>query len=390
MPWLQPVYRALAVALLGLGLTAAGPAASQSERVSEQETRARLERLQRDIRDINAEISRDSKRKSKLQQQLRQAEVELGELQRNIAANQGAITASEAELTGFKAQRQELEQARNAQQARIALELKTAWQMGQQSQVKVLLNQEDPHTVARAMAYYQYFFKARNDLVGRYRQTLDELREVELRIAGTLDRLAAQQAELEQQQARLLTAQAAREETVASLSSSIEDKAEKLKQLEQDRKELEKLLEAIARAVADLEVPEHYQPFKAARGKMPWPLAAKRVNNFGRPRNEGKMRWQGVTIPAREGTSVNAIHHGRVVYADWLRGSGLLLIIDHGDGYMSLYAHNQSLLREVGEWVKAGTPISTVGNSGGQEQSALYFEVRHQGKPVNPTSWCRD
>ena len=387
---MAPVYRALAVALLGLGLAIAGPVGGQSEQASEQETRARLERLQRDIKEINAEISRDNKRKSKLQEQLRQAEVELGELQRDIAANQRAIAASEAELDDLQAQREELEQARNAQQARIALELKTAWQMGQQGQVKVLLNQEDPHTVARAMAYYQYFFRARNDLVGQYRETLEDLRVLEERIAGTLDQLAAQQAELEQQQAQLVTAQAAREATVASLSTSIESKAEKLKQLEQDRKELEKLLEAIARAVADLEVPEHYQPFKAARGKMPWPLAAKRVNNFGRARNEGKMRWQGVTIPAREGSKVNAIHHGRVVYADWLRGSGLLLIIDHGDGYMSLYAHNQSLLREVGEWVKAGTPISTVGNSGGQEQAALYFEIRHQGKPVNPASWCRD
>ena len=382
------VYRALAVALLGL--VVAGPVGGQSEQASEQETRARLERLQRDIKEINAEISRDNKRKSKLQEQLRQAEVELGELQRDITANQRAVAASEAELDGLQAQREELEEARNAQQARIALELKTAWQMGQQGQVKVLLNQEDPHTVARAMAYYQYFFRARNDLVGQYRETLEDLRVLEERIAGTLDQLAAQQAELEQQQAQLVTAQAAREATLASLSTSIESKAEKLKQLEQDRKELEKLLEAIARAVADLEVPEHYQPFKAARGKMPWPLAAKRVNNFGRPRNEGKMRWQGVTIPAREGSKVNAIHHGRVVYADWLRGSGLLLIIDHGDGYMSLYAHNQSLLREVGEWVKAGTPVSTVGNSGGQEQAALYFEIRHQGKPVNPASWCRD
>ena len=387
---MAPVYRALAVALLGLGLAIAGPVGGQSEQASEQETRARLERLQRDIKEINAEISRDNKRKSKLQEQLRQAEVELGELQRDITANQRAVAASEAELDGLQAQREELEEARNAQQARIALELKTAWQMGQQGQVKVLLNQEDPHTVARAMAYYQYFFRARNDLVGQYRETLEDLRVLEERIAGTLDQLAAQQAELEQQQAQLVTAQAAREATVASLSTSIESKAEKLKQLEQDRKELEKLLEAIARAVADLEVPEHYQPFKAARGKMPWPLAAKRVNNFGRARNEGKMRWQGVTIPAREGSKVNAIHHGRVVYADWLRGSGLLLIIDHGDGYMSLYAHNQSLLREVGEWVKAGTPISTVGNSGGQEQAALYFEIRHQGKPVNPASWCRD
>ena len=100
------------------------------------------------------------------------------------------------------------------------------------------------------------------------------------------------------------------------------------------------------------------------------------------------MSWQGVLIPAKEGAEVQAIHHGREVYADWLRGSGLLLIIDHGDGYMSLYAHNESLLREVGEWVTVGTPISTVGNTGGEEQAALYFEIRHDGKPTNPANWC--
>jgi septal ring factor EnvC (AmiA/AmiB activator) len=253
----------------------------------------------------------------------------------------------------------------------------------------VLLNQESPHTVARAMAYYRYFFKARNDLVSNYRETLGELQAVELRIAGTLDQLAVQQATLQEQQAQLVTAQASREQAVASLNNSIQSKAEQLKQMEQNRRELESLIAAIEKAVTDLEVPEDYQPFKSARGKMPWPLAGRRANNFGKPRNEGKMRWQGVTIPAKEGTSVNAIHHGRIVYADWLRGSGLLVIIDHGDGYMSLYAHNQSLLREVGEWVSAGTPISTVGNSGGQEQSALYFEIRHQGKPTNPSQWCK-
>ena len=112
---------------------------------------------------------------------------------------------------------------------------------------------------------------------------------------------------------------------------------------------------------------------------------------MGRVQYDGakRQRWQGVTIPAKAGTTVQAIHHGRVVYADWLRGSGLLLIIDHGDGYMSLYAHNQSLLRDVGEWVSAGTAISTVGNSGGQERDGLYFEVRHEGKPVDPSRWCK-
>ena len=373
-----------------LVLLLAGPANTALAEPDEHEVRSKLEKLQGDIQRIGQEISADSARRNNLQQELREAELKLGRLQNEMSTNQRALAASEEELTGLQQQRGELERARDAQQARIALELKTAWQLGQQGQVKVLLNQESPHTVARAMAYYRYFFAARNELVAGYRETLGQLRELELRFAGTLDQLAVQQATLEEQQAQLVTAQASRAEAVANLSDSIQSKAEQLRQMQQNQRELESLVAAIEKAVVDLEVPDDYQPFKSARGKMPWPLAGRRVNDFGKPRNEGKMRWQGVTIPAKEGASVNAIHHGRVVYADWLRGSGLLVIIDHGDGYMSLYAHNQSLLREVGEWVSAGTPVSTVGNSGGQEQAALYFEIRHQGKPTNPAQWCKD
>ena len=159
--------------------------------------------------------------------------------------------------------------------------------------------------------------------------------------------------------------------------------------MERDQRELEELLEAIEEALVNLAMPENYKPFSTAKGTMPWPISGRASHRFGKSRNEGKMRWQGVTIPANAGTTVAAIHHGRVVYADWLRGSGLLIIIDHGEGYMSLYAHNQSLLREVGEWVSAGTNISTVGSTGGLEKSALYFEVRVKGKPTNPASWCR-
>jgi len=382
---LSALSRLVLFALLLTGL--AGAAAGESD---EQQARQKLERVQADIKRISEEISADSARKSGLQQQLREAELTLGRLQRDIAANEQAMAAGQTELEDLQHQRDELEQARDAQQGRIALELRTAWQLGQQSQVKLLLNQEDPHTVARAMTYYRYFFEARNELVASYRETLQQLQELERRIAATLERLSGQQNTLEQQQAQLVTAQAGREAALAKLSASIADKGRQLGQMEQNRKELEKLLAAIEEVVIDLDVPDDYQPFKSARGVMPWPLKGKRSNNFGRPRNEGKMRWQGVTIPAKEGTPVNAIHHGRVVYADWLRGSGLLMIIDHGDGYMSLYAHNQSLLREVGEWVGAGTPISTVGNSGGQEQAALYFEIRHQGKPTNPAGWCAD
>lgn len=376
-------WRLLLVAMLLACLPLPGNGAD------EQKTRAQMEQLQRDIKRINKEISSDSQRKNSLQKQLKKAEVELGALQRNIADNRTAMTANKKQLDELHTRRTQLELARDQQQGRIALELKTAWQLGQQGQVKVLLNQESPHTVARAMAYYRYFFQARNQLVTSYRETLQQLLDLELRIADTQAELESQQATLKQQQQKLVAAQQEREQAVAKLGASITDKGAKLKQLEQNHKELESLLRAIEKAVIDLQVPDNYQAFKTAKGKMKWPLAGKPSNSFGRSRNRGKMKWQGVTIPAKAGTEVKAIHHGRVVYADWLRGSGLLLIIDHGDGYMSLYAHNQSLLREVGEWVNAGTVISTVGNSGGQERPALYFEIRYQGKPANPAKWCK-
>ena len=191
-----------------------------------------------------------------------------------------------------------------------------------------------------------------------------------------------------QQQGELTAAQASRKLALEELSASISTSSAQLKEKEENRKQLEDLLRAIEEAVVNLETPDNYASFQSAKGEMPWPIDGKHSNQFGRSRNEGKMRWQGITIPAEEGTTVQAIHHGRVVYADWLRGSGLLLIIDHGDGYMSLYAHNESLLREVGEWVTVGSPISTVGNTGGEDQAALYFEIRHNGKPTDPNGWC--
>lgn len=384
MPPYPNAWRTVLVVLL-LATVATGSLAQSDE----EKARRELQQLQRDIQSIQKEISSAATRKDKLQRQLRDAEVQLGKLQRDMAQNRQAMSASNEELSSLEQQRGKLEQSRERQQARIATELRTAWQMGQQGQIKVLLSQEDPHTVARTMGYYRYFFEARNKLLGQYRETLQQLQAVEQGIAKTLQQLEQQQLALAQQQQQLVKGKTARAQAVASLADSIRDKGQQLERKELDRKELEKLLRAIKEAVVNLQVPENYQAFKGAKGKMPWPISGKHSNRFGKPRNEGKMVWQGINIPAREGTTVRAIHHGRVVYSDWLRGSGLLLIIDHGDGYMSLYAHNQSLLREVGEWVSAGTPISTVGDSGGLDRAALYFEIRHQGKPTNPANWCR-
>jgi septal ring factor EnvC (AmiA/AmiB activator) len=133
-----------------------------------------------------------------------------------------------------------------------------------------------------------------------------------------------------------------------------------------------------------------HQPFAKLRGRLNWPSRGKLITRYGSARKVGKLKWQGVNISAPEGTEVRAISHGRVAFSDWLRGFGLLTIIDHGDGYMSLYGGNQSLFKEVGDWVEAGEAIASVGNSGGRQDSALYFEIRHNGKPSNPLKWCRN
>jgi murein hydrolase activator len=372
------------------GLLLAGLSRQSLAQSDEEKTREQLQQLEVDIKRISSEISDASSRHNELQQQLRKAEVELGTLQRGITENQRALKAGAKDLADLQQQRSAHEKARDQQQARIALELKTAWQMGRQGELKVLLNQESPHTVARSLGYYRYFFRARNTLLGQYRKTLRELEELQQRIDTKLLELESRGETLEKQQVDLTAAQDSQKLALAKLNDSISSKSAQLKQKEQDRKQLEDLLRAIEKAIVDLKVPTNYAAFKSARGQMPWPVDGKPSNQFDRPRNEGKMRWQGITIPAAEGATVKAIHHGRVVFADWLRGSGLLLIIDHGDGYMSLYAHNASLLREVGEWVSAGTPVSTVGNTGGEDQAALYFEIRHKGKPTNPSNWCKN
>ncbi|MFV0276255.1 MAG: murein hydrolase activator EnvC family protein [Parahaliea sp.] len=373
-------------ALLALLLAAPTTISAQGD---EAETRARLDALQAQIRRLDRELGSARGERERLLSQLKTAEMALAHLQQQMSETRAAVDTTERELAALQARQQELEQQRQTQQARIGSELETAWKMGRQEQIKLLLSQEDPHTLARNMAYYRYFYQSRNRMIDAFRSTLVELAAVGEGIDTRRQQLDARQAQLASEQRSLETTRTDRRQAAERLAADISAKGDTLAQLKRDQKKLEQLLETIQRATIDMPLPENFQTFAKARGNMPWPVGGKPSNRFGRARNDGKMTWQGVNIPARAGTVVHAIHHGRVVYADWFGGSGLLLIVDHGEGYMSLYAHNQTLLREVGEWVQAGTPIGNVGNSGGLDQPALYFEIRHQGKPVDPARWCK-
>ncbi|MFV0477794.1 MAG: murein hydrolase activator EnvC family protein [Parahaliea sp.] len=355
----------------------------------EKETKAQLDKLQIQIRNLNHELSRAKDRREELLAQLHKADVALGQLARQTRETEVAITANQHELAELENRHQALAARGEAQRKHIAHELATAWKMGRQQQLKVLLNQEDPQSVARSMTYYRYFVDARQRLIAQYRQTLTEFDTVRQDIEDNRNELTRRQSELAEQHTELEQSRQERQIAADHLARDISSKGDELKQLQKNRRELEQLLTTIEQAIIDFELPENFKSFNEGRGQMPWPVVGTPSNRFGSNRNAAGMRWQGLAISARAGTAVHAIHQGRVVYADWFRGSGLLLIIDHGDGYMSLYAHNQSLLREVGEWVKAGAAISTVGAGGALDEPGLYFEIRYQGKPVDPARWCR-
>jgi septal ring factor EnvC (AmiA/AmiB activator) len=370
---------ALAALLLAHSAAAQDSAATQAE----------IEKLAEEISAITESIRRDESRRDATRAELRRVETRLAGVNESIRETTARIGQTERELEGLNERRARLLQERNAQQERVIEELRSAWQIGGQDELRLLLNQDDPNSVARLLAYHRYFLGARTKLLYEYRNTLEDLASVETRLAAARDALSIEQEELATEQQALEEGRRERAGIVARLDSSIANQRDELAAMEQDRAELEQLLAEIEEAARRVAPPAQRQPFAQARGAMPWPVSGRPSNRFGASRNQGKLRWQGLSLPAEQGTTVQAIHHGRVVYADWLRGSGLLLVIDHGDGFLSLYAHNETLLREVGEWVATGTPISTVGATGGLERPALYFEIRQDGKPVDPAGWCR-
>jgi septal ring factor EnvC (AmiA/AmiB activator) len=261
--------------------------------------------------------------------------------------------------------------------------------MGRQERLKILLNQQDPATVSRVMVYYDYLNRVRAQKMQAIRAHMQRLAATEREIAEEEKNLAHLQEQQQAELAAMRLSQGQRQAVVARLTRELQDQGEQLDRLQNDERDLKTLISGLEQALSDIPA-EHPQQAKFAglRGKLPWPARGRISRRFGTPKL-GSLVWDGVMISAPEGREVRAVHHGRVAFADWLRGFGLLLIVEHGDGYMTLYGHNQSLFKEAGDWVEVNEPIALVGSSGGREQAGVYFGIRHQGRAVNPARWCR-
>ena len=365
-------------------------------------TRQQLDQLKSEIGKLQATLKQIKDERSKLQGDLRRSETDISATQKKIQAIQQQLLQQQQELEKLQQQRQSLQQSKQQQQQRIARQVRAAYELGRQNQLRALLNQQDPEKIGRTLAYYDYFNRAGAEQIDAYIELISELDILQPQIEQKRVELLGVKTELDQQRQQLLSAREQRSRTLAKLNSDIQNKGDELKQRARDRAALEQVLRKIERDARERETRQREaiarnqlepvlsgQPFRELRGRLPWPVAGRQENRFGTPRQGSDLRWQGVTISAREGDPVRAIHNGRVVFADWLRGSGLLIIVDHGDGYLSLYAHNQTLTKSVGDVVKAGDAIATVGNTGGEQQAGLYFEIRHKGVPADPAAWCR-
>jgi len=386
---------ALRVAACVLALAAwPAPAADKAAANEAQlrELRARIEKLQ-------AELGAAEESRGEAEAQLRESAKAVSEAHRALFEVGGRRRAIEAELEGIAARQRELRAGAAEQEALAARLLRLQYEQGTPDRLRLALEGKDAATVARHLAYYGYIQKARGELIAELRAKAEALAALENDARARREDLAQAEAEQASEAKRLEQEKTARAAVVSRLAGEIQRNRREIGRLKRDEARLTRLVEEIARALAAQspkpgrrvdEVPDASlaaKPFESLKGRLRLPVRGEVANRFGAPREEAGTTWKGLFIRSISGETVHAVADGRVVYADWLRGFGNLLILDHGKGYMSLYADNEGLLRQVGEKVSAGDPIARVGASGSDAESGLYFELRRDGKPFDPLRW---
>ena len=369
---------------LWTGLTVAAWAQSPDTR---DQTSEQIEALRAEITVIQARLASQESERDTLQDALREAEVQIGELDRQLGALSQERRALQQELNALDAEGEQLRQAQRQRTDTIDASIQQLWLLQQGGGFRVWLGDQNPQDVARNLAYFQTLIEAQQQMIAEYELGLEAIAENRSRNAQAETALGERAAATEATKTALTDQRATRQATLAQISQQVQDDQQRLNVLERDQARLNALLGELE-AVAAAAPPEPRMPFADAQGTLAMPVSGTLKNRYGARRN-ADIRWRGWLIAADEGEPVRAVHGGDIIYSDWLRGQGLLMVVDHGEGWLSLYAQNHSLLRGVGDRVSAGDIIAKAGASGGSETSGLYFEIRHRGEPVDPGEWIR-
>lgn len=406
--------QALLLAVLLAGTPAPGPAQAASagtknhgapkvtglakSQGARQRTRVQLRAVRERIRAMSRQSSRDAAERERLTGQLRAAELALGKARADLSNSSQALATQTTQRTALSAQRAAAARELAAARADLATQLRAAYQLHADTPLRLLLDQKSPLANERLMTYYGYFSRAAAARIAHVTADVQRLDGLDAQLARQQTALSA----LQQQQAlelqALSAARAQRAQVLVSLTARVHTRAQQLAQLKSQQAELERLLRRLSRTPSAPHRPgapesppaplDLGSSFGRLHGQLAWPVSGRLTAQFGQPRASGVL-WDGVVIATAQDTPVHAVSAGRVVYADWLPGLGLLIIIDHGAGYLSLYAHNDRLLKGVGATVAAGDVIAAAGDTGGRAEPQLYFEIRHDGRPIDPIPWFR-
>ncbi len=356
-----------------------------------QEKKQELEKLRERMAALRQRIEKKQAEKDSAAKLLKDIEVRIGERAYVLRKINRHLRKQKRELKKLKKQQRKTRNRLASQRKILSEQIRAAYMIGRQEYLKLLLNQENPAAIGRTLTYYDYFHKARSHNINEALLSIKKLEQLttqvknktaELKISRKQQRVAKQKLEDDFIDRSII---------VKAMEKEIASQGNKLKKLTADEQSLQQLLNEIRNIMPSMltEIDKR-ETFAKRRGRLKWPVKGKVKRLFGKSRQAANLKWNGVLIPSKEGNEVKAVSHGRVAYADWLRGYGMLIIIDHGDGYMTLYGYNQALYKETGDWVEEGEVIATVGRSGGQSKSALYFEVRVKGQPSNPVKWFKN
>lgn len=387
---LRSISRRLALILCSLILlgSPASTVASQQTSAKLKAKQQALEKVRKQIQRVSRKIDSGRKEANRLHQALEKAETGIAHLVREEHKLQQHIAKQNKRIATTQDRRKHLRKALAESRKHLIQQVRAAYRTGQQSRLKLFLTQHNPAEIGRMMSYYQYFIKARNQVIHTIQTQSARLKKTQQSLEKQRQKLQALDNQRKQTLAELKNKRSQRTKALGAIQEKLQRRSKKLASLKENRKHLKDLIQSLDKALA--RIPEHLdtdRPFPDLKGSLPRPLQGDALARFGQTKKNGGMEWEGLWLAAKEGQPIHAVAAGRVVYVGWMPSYGLFLIIDHGHGYYSLYAHDESVLTQTGRIVHAGEEIATAGNSGGHGRTGVYFEIRKGTTPLDPSDW---
>jgi len=353
-----------------------------------KDKKVELQKLKETISSFQKQAAQTKSQYQKELDALKDADRAVGRSKKELHSIENKLQGSEQRLALLAKQKSDKQKLMSESQSLLAEQIRSAHRVGERQSLRVLLNQQDPQAVSRTMKYFEYFNSARSGEISQAETRIAELINLESEIAKAQADLLPLREEQRYAIAGLNEQRKHQARFISQLDRQLKDDKTKLKKLLVDRRQLEQLIDQLAKADIKDDGLLVAEPFRSRRGKLSWPTSGRLTELFGTAKT-GSLTWDGVMISTKVGEPIRAIHSGRVVYADWLRGLGLLVILDHGDNYLSLYGHNETINKSIGDWVDSQEVIGAASKSRSGSQAEVYFGIRYKGRPSNPKKWCQ-